>query len=38
VLARFLVTFIQGVRVIGTTRPNPKRLQADVEAALRCLA
>jgi TetR/AcrR family transcriptional repressor of nem operon len=37
-LARFLVTFIQGVRVIATTRPDPKRLHADVEAALRCLA
>lgn len=37
-IARFLVTFIQGLRVIGTTRPNPKRLRDDVEAALRCLA
>jgi TetR/AcrR family transcriptional repressor of nem operon len=37
-LARFIVTFIQGMRVIGTTRPSPKRLHADVEAALRCLA
>lgn len=37
-LARFCVTFLQGLRVVGATRPDPTRLHADVEAALRCLA
>lgn len=36
-LARFLVTFIQGVRVVGATRPDADRLRADVAGALRCL-
>jgi TetR/AcrR family transcriptional repressor of nem operon len=36
-IARFLVTFIQGLRVLGTTRPHPRRLHDDVQVALRCL-
>lgn len=37
-VARFLVTFIQGLRVMGTTQPAPKRLHDAVEAALCGLA
>jgi TetR/AcrR family transcriptional repressor of nem operon len=36
-LARFLLATIQGLRVMGKARPEPRLLQDIVESALRCL-